>query len=150
MSQWWPSQFQPKTISSTLANKFLFATNVIKHILFTKNPFAFEENRLTSAHQKNDIIGHKLFCTEWFWSPCRILVISMVYFCLIPFLRKKNGTLAMHFYVCFQNSDIIIGHVITEVSVAIRVNELHIFSKFGHVLSRKKVTETCFCFLVVP
>ena len=54
------------------------------------------------------------------------------------------------FYVCFQNSDIIIGHVITEVSVAIRVNELHIFSKFGHVLSRKKVTETCFCFLVVP
>ena len=65
----------------------------------------------------------------------------MVYFCLIPFLRKKNGTLAMHFYVCFQNSNIIIGHVITEVSVATPVNELHILSKFGEcVLSRKKVT----------
>ena len=40
-------------------------------------------------------------------------------------------------------SDIIIGHVVTRVGVAIPVNEPHILSKFGqHVLSRKKVTET--------
>ena len=66
-SQWWPSQFQPETISSTLATNF-FAANVIKHIPFTKNPgwenmnpFAFGENSdfLISAHHQNDIIGHK-------------------------------------------------------------------------------------------
>ena len=53
------------------------------------NPFAFGENSdfLISAHQINDVIGHNLFCIEWFQSPCRILVISTIYFCLIPFLN---------------------------------------------------------------
>ena len=54
----------------------------------------------------------------------------------------------MYFLVRFGNSDIIIGHVVTRVGVAIPVNELHILSKFGQrVLSRKKAMETSyFCF----
>ena len=68
-----------------------------------------------SAHHHNYVFGHNSLCTEWFCFPCRILVVSTIYFCLTPFstlhLKEKKWCFGNTFLVPFGNSDVIISHV---------------------------------------
>ena len=70
------------------------------------NPFAFGENSdfLISAHQVNDVIGHNLFCIEWFQSPCRILVISTIYFLPHTIFKLTSKGKEMVFWRCIFRS----------------------------------------------
>ena len=116
------------------------------------NPFAFGENSdfILLYTIKMTFLAIIYIVQHWF--PRKILVI--IYFCLTPFsnlhLEEQKWYFGNVFLVPSWKFDVIIGHMVTKVGMAIKVHEIYSSPNLDNMLSKNKGYKTYFCFPPMP